>query len=64
MEIFAKDELQEALRSITSTISKCEKTLPKLRPGTAQHTLLTRRIAAFHIASVLIAREIGETAGT
>lgn len=57
MNEYTLDELQEALRAIDSTISKCEKALPKLASGTAQHTLLTRRIKAFHIASDLIARE-------
>jgi hypothetical protein len=41
---FAKAELAEALRAIVSTVSKCEQVQPKLRPGTAQHTLLVRRI--------------------
>ena len=58
MENFTKEELEEALRSIVSTISKCEKVEPKLKQGTSQHTLLTRRIKAFHIAVVLIEREL------
>jgi hypothetical protein len=51
---FTKEELEEALRAIASTISKCEKVQPKLKQGTSQHTLLIRRIKAFHIASSLI----------
>ncbi|MCA9673649.1 MAG: hypothetical protein H6709_06760 [Kofleriaceae bacterium] len=51
-------ELEEALRAITSTISKCEKVRPRLREGSAQHTLLIRRIKAFRIASSLIQREL------
>lgn len=58
MGMFAKEELQEALRAIASTISKCEKVLPKLKEGTSQHTLLIRRINAFYIASALIEREL------
>lgn len=58
MDDFTKDELAEAIRAITSTISKCEKILPKLTLGTAQNTLLTRRIKALHIASKLIKREL------
>ena len=54
---YSPDELAEALRALHSTIQKCEKVLPKLRPGTAQHTLLTRRIRAFYIAVALIQRE-------
>jgi hypothetical protein len=56
---FTKEDLEEALRAIASTISKCEKVEPKLRPGTSQHTLLTRRIKALQVASVLIKRELG-----
>lgn len=57
---YTKEELQEALRAIASTISKCEKVQPKLKEGTPQHTLLKRRIKALQIASALIQRELGE----
>jgi hypothetical protein len=53
-----KQELEEALQAIASTISKCEKVQPKLKPGTSQHTLLTRRIKALQVASTLIQREL------
>lgn len=59
MEQFSREDLEEALRAITSTISKCEKAAPKLKTGTAQHTLLVRRIKAFNIAAELIRRELG-----
>ena len=59
MESYTKEELTEAIRAIESTISKCEKVMPKLRPGTAQHTLLIRRIKALSIADALIKRELG-----
>lgn len=58
MQTYTLAELREALRSIESTLSKCEKVLPKLKPGSSQHTLLLRRIDAFVIASHLIAREL------
>jgi hypothetical protein len=58
MDNFTKEELDEALRAIVSTIAKCEKVLPKLKNGTPQHTLLIRRIKALHIASALIKREL------
>lgn len=58
MEEFTQEELKEALRAIESTIGKCQKVLPKLKEGTAQHTLLVRRIKAFEIASELIKREM------
>ncbi|MDX9723526.1 MAG: hypothetical protein RBU37_22450 [Myxococcota bacterium] len=54
---YAVAELAEAERSIASTLSKCVKVLPKLRPGSAQHTLLQRRIKAFDLALALIRRE-------
>lgn len=58
MNTFTNEELTEALRAIDSTLSKCEKVAPKLKPGTAQHTLLIRRIRAFQIASTLITQAI------
>ncbi|MHB1314308.1 MAG: hypothetical protein ACYCX2_02335 [Christensenellales bacterium] len=59
MDKFTKEDLEEALRAITSTISKCEKVQPKLKQGTSQHTLLGRRMKALYIASALIKRELG-----
>ncbi len=58
MDNFTKEELEEAIRAIDSTIGKCEKVQPKLAHGSSQHTLLVRRIKAFHIASELIKREL------
>jgi hypothetical protein len=52
--MFTKEELEEALRAIDSTINKCVKVQPKLQQGTSQHTLLIRRIKALQIASSLI----------
>ncbi len=60
--MFTHEELEEALRAIASTISKCEKVLPKLKPGTSQHTLLVRRIKALDIASKLIKQALDEKA--
>ena len=57
---YTDEELAEARRSIASTLSKCEKALEKLRPGSASHTLTARRIRAFRIALDLIGRELGE----
>ncbi|HHX72149.1 MAG TPA: hypothetical protein GX701_04375 [Clostridiales bacterium] len=58
MNDYTEEELKEALRAIESTISKCEKVLPKLKQGTSQHTLLVRRIKAFQIASSLVSKEL------
>ncbi len=60
MENYSKEELLEARRAIASTNAKMEKVLLKLREGTPQHTLATRRLAAFRIAVDLIDRELEE----
>ena len=61
MNQYTKEEYTEAIRAIASTIAKCEKVLPKLKPGTSQHTLLIRRIKAFQIALTLIKEKLEET---
>jgi hypothetical protein len=58
MKKYTKDELEEALKSNVSTISKCEKALPKLKENSAQQTLLLRRIKALCISVELIEREL------
>ena len=58
MANYAKQELEEAIKAIVSTINKCEKVLPKLKENSAQHTLLTRRIKALQISVDLIKREL------
>lgn len=58
MSNYSEEELNEAILSIESTITKCEKVLPKLKQGTSQHTLLVRRIKAFQIALSLIKEEL------
>lgn len=60
MVSFTKEELEEAIRSTTSTLSKCEKVLPKLKEGTSQHTLLVRRIKALRISLVLMERDLNQ----
>lgn len=55
---YSKEELEEAVQTIPSFIQKIEKVKPKLREGTSQHTLAIRRIKAFHIALVLLKREL------
>lgn len=63
MDRFTKVELEEALRAITSTISKCEKAQLKLREGTPQFSLTRNRIKAFRIAVALINKELGKSEG-
>ena len=55
-----ENELLEALRTIESTISKCEKAFSKLSEGTSQHTLMRRRLDAFNIAVMLINEKRGD----
>jgi len=56
--VFERDQLEEAQRSIRSTLGKCKKVKPKLQKGSPQHTLLVRRIKALEIAAALIKREL------
>ena len=55
---YSKSELEEAIVSTTSTLSKCEKAFEKLKEGTPQHTLMKRRIQSFHIALQLMECEL------
>lgn len=55
---YTKVDLEEAQRSIESTLHKCEKALEKLRVGSSQHTLTNHRIKAFQLALDLIGREL------
>jgi len=55
---YSKGELEEALKSLNSTLSKCEKAMPKLKENSAQHTLMVRRINSFRIAIALVKREL------
>jgi CxxC motif-containing protein len=54
---YNKEELEEALKIVTSFISRCEKTQPKFVEGTSQHTLLKNRIKALTISKALIINE-------
>lgn len=64
MGSFKDIELVEAKRAIESTISKCEKALPKLKDKSAQQTLMKRRIKAFSISVELIERELSQSEQT
>lgn len=58
MSKYSKEELSQAIKSIASTISKCEKVLPKIKEGSSQWTLLDRRIKAFKISIELLEFEL------
>lgn len=49
-----RTDLMEAIKQVTSIISKCEKALLNQRVGSPQHTLLTRRIRAMQISKDLM----------
>jgi len=57
MEKYKREELVEALRVVSSTISNCEKMQPKFAEGTSQHTLLKNRIKALYMSKKLISEE-------
>ncbi len=57
MITYTKNELEETLLIVSSTISRCEKTQPKFIEGTSQHTLLKNRIKALYISKSLITHE-------
>lgn len=56
---YTKEQLEQAHRSIESTLHKCEKALENLKAGTSQWTLTQRRIEAFRLSLALIERELG-----
>jgi len=60
MKIYTRIELSEAHKSISSTLSKCEKAFEKLKQGTSQYTLMKRRIEAFRIALELIEDKLSD----
>ena len=60
MDNYTKEELEEAIRAITSLISKCEKAQKKLSQGTSQWTLLKNRIKALRISCSLITKALEE----
>lgn len=57
MDKYTREELVEALRVVSSTISKCKKMQLKFVEGTSQHTLLKNRIKAMYISKLLITDE-------
>lgn len=50
-DTFTYDELQNALKTLTSMINKVEKTQVKFPPGTAQYTLQRNRLKSLFIAN-------------
>lgn len=54
MKDFTHEELEAALKTIASVISKIEKAKAHFAPKTPQHTLAENRLEAFRIASAFI----------
>ena len=57
MDKYTREELEEALKIISSAISSCEKIQPKFAEGTSHHTLLKNRIKALNISKLLVTDE-------
>jgi hypothetical protein len=58
MDKYTKEELIEALRPVSSIISKCEKAQLKFAKGTSHHTRFKNIIQAMYISKSLITDEI------
>ena len=52
--MMSTEEMDDALRTITSLITRCEKALVGFAPRTSQHTLLMNRLAALRTAKSLM----------
>ena len=57
MEYYLQKELEDALKFISSTISKCEKMQLKFEEGTSQYSLLKNRIKALYLSKDLIGND-------
>ena len=60
MKAYTKEELDEALRAIASTVGKIEKVRGKETLGRSQRTLIERRLKALQIAADLIEAKLEE----
>ena len=60
MDKYTKEELMEALRPVSSIISKCEKAQLKFAEGTSHHTRFKNIIKAMYVSKSLIIDEISK----
>lgn len=60
MDKYIKEELIDALRPVSSFISKCEKAQQKFAEGTSHHTRFKNIIKAMYISKSLITDEISK----
>ena len=61
MSDYTKNELEEAITSLASTLHKCEKMQESGRIQSSQKTLNDRRVKALKIALELMKKEMGYT---
>ena len=54
MRSYTKEDLEQAITAIASTVSKIEKVQAKETLGQSQRTLIERRLKAFRIALELV----------
>jgi hypothetical protein len=57
---YTREELEEALKIISSVIMRCEKAQTKFVEGTSQYMLLKNRLKAMYISKSLIVGENGK----
>lgn len=60
MNKYTKEELIEALRPVSSIISKCEKAQTKFAEGTSHHTRFNNIMKAMYVSKSLITDEISK----
>lgn len=60
MEKYTKEELIEALRPVSSVISKCEKAQMKFEEGTSNYNRFKKIIKAMYVSKSLITDEISK----
>lgn len=57
---FTREELNDALRPVSSIISKCEKAQLKFPEGTSHHARFSKMIKAMYLSKTLITDEISK----
>lgn len=58
MDHFTREDLEKALPTISSMITRSEKTQKKFQEGTSQASLARNRIKALQVAESLVTREL------
>jgi len=60
MEEFPREELEQAIKTFRSSISKCEKARTKLKDGSPQKKWVDRQLRAYSMTVPLIENALGE----